>query len=69
MKFGVFTATATTLTRTRIVEILCLDRINTFCLELCPLKRNIRYSVSYASNDLGTDAIFNEIMNEVKDCQ
>ena len=65
MKFAVFTATATKQTKQRIFEVMGLSAVSTFCLERSPLKDNIKYSVSYISNTMKTEAIFGSLLNEI----
>lgn len=42
-----------------------LSAVSTFCLERSPLKDNIKYSVSYISNTMKTEAIFGSLLNEI----
>ena len=67
IRFAVFTATATAVTRNRIFETIGLDSLNTFSIEKSPMQNNIKFSVSYIGNDKCLEDIFKQYINSLHD--
>ena len=65
MRFAIFTATATTITKTRIFETLGLYSMDTFCLEKSPLKNNIKFAVTFIGNDTTLEDMLMHSINKL----
>ena len=65
IKFAVFTATATTATKNRIFETLGMGVTDCYCVEKSPLKENIKFTLTYISNELTLEEIFNDTLNDI----
>ena len=57
MRLAIFTATGTTINKSRIFETFGLYYMDTFCLEKSPLKKNIKFAVTFIGNDITLENI------------
>ena len=65
-RLAVFTATASKSTKRKIFEMLNINPLTTYIIEIDPNKNNIRYAVRYIENDLSLQDVFHGLINEVR---
>ena len=65
LKFAIFTATATTLTRQLIFANLMLDPTELFILELDANRSNIVYVTQHIENNIDLESIFSDIIMDI----
>lgn len=66
ISFVVCTATATLSTKRKIFDVLCLSNENTFVINISPERENLKYSMQYVDNSLELSAVFDHVINEVR---
>ena len=66
MRLAVFTAIASTATKSTMFSVSNLPPVSTHVIEKSPVKRNLSLFCKYVGNDTKLDAIFSEVIVELK---
>mgnify|MGYP002804346556 FL=1 len=64
-RFVVCTATATSETKRKIYDVLCLSHSNTFSIEMSPDRSNLKYATQHVENNMELSKIFGRVIARI----